>query len=94
MGHRQRSDRHLGPHNCQRRRRLRLCASRCPHRIRDAEVHLADDDVRLGQDVAVQLGRVCYADSFEWILIEDYDKLPSTITCIAWNVTPAAAGEK
>ncbi len=35
-----------------------------------------------------------HADSFEWILIEDYDKLPSTITCIAWNVTPAAAGEK
>ncbi|MCP3977126.1 MAG: hypothetical protein GY720_21770 [bacterium] len=32
-----------------------------------------------------------HADNAEWILIRDYDKLPSTITCIAWNVTAAAA---
>jgi len=29
-----------------------------------------------------------HADNYEWILIRDYDKLPSTITCIAWNVAP------
>jgi len=28
-----------------------------------------------------------HADNVEWILIRDYDKLPSTITCVAWNVT-------
>jgi len=35
-----------------------------------------------------------HADNYEWLLIEDYDKLPSTITCIAWNVTPAEAAQK
>jgi len=34
-----------------------------------------------------------HADNYEWILIRDYDKLPSSITCIAWNVTPAAAAK-
>ncbi len=34
-----------------------------------------------------------HADNYEWILIRDYDKLPSSITCIAWNVTPAATEE-
>lgn len=29
-----------------------------------------------------------HPDNFEWILIRDYDKLPSSITCIAWNVAP------
>lgn len=33
-----------------------------------------------------------HADNTEWILIRDYDKLPSTITCITWNVT-AAVGQ-
>jgi hypothetical protein len=35
-----------------------------------------------------------HADNYEWILIDDYDKLPTTITCIAWNVTPGAAEKK
>ena len=32
-----------------------------------------------------------HPDNFEWILIRDYNRLPSSITCIAWNVTAAAS---
>lgn len=28
-----------------------------------------------------------HPDNYEWILIRDYNKLPSDITCIAWNVS-------
>lgn len=31
-----------------------------------------------------------HPDNFEWILIRDYDKLPSSMSCIAWNVTAAS----
>ncbi|NND03361.1 MAG: hypothetical protein HKN91_11295 [Acidimicrobiia bacterium] len=27
-----------------------------------------------------------HPDNFEWILIRDYNKLPSSIACVAWNV--------
>ena len=30
-----------------------------------------------------------HPDNFEWILIRDYNKLPSSITCVAWNVSAA-----
>ena len=31
-----------------------------------------------------------HPDNFEWILIRNYNKLPSSITCIAWNVRTGA----